>query len=189
MSTDESTLLKYRFLSDSAVKSEKQVDAQIDLITFLATIQGLQVAILPITWQSARQPFGAGATSTINEALIDLQTSFAFKCVSEKQKREEPEARIFQALISEITVLGHPFIREHPNIVELQGISWDIPSNDEIWPVLVFEKTQLGDLYNFATSPVGRDLSVNERLELCVGVGTAIVDMHFNSKSLKVQNV
>jgi hypothetical protein len=42
----------------------------------------------------------------------------------------------------------------------------------------VFEKTHFGDLYNFLRLPVGRDLSIAERLKLCVNVGTAIIDMH-----------
>jgi hypothetical protein len=188
MSTDESTFLKPRLLSDSAIQFEHVADTQCDLLTFLAVVQKAQVDILPITWQSARQPIGAGNTSSVNEALITLQTSFAFKCVSDKQKRDKPEAKIFQAFISEITVLGHPLIRKHPNIVELQGICWDVPSDNEVWPVLVFEKTQFGDLYNFLTLPVGRDLCTAERLKLCGDVGVAIIDMHFNSRFLKNPN-
>jgi hypothetical protein len=62
----------------------------------------------------------------------------------------------------------------------------DIPSDEEVWPVLVFEKAQFGDLYSFATLPVGRDLCIAERLKLCVDVGTAIMDMHFNSRLLMI---
>lgn len=184
MSTYEHSFKRY-FLSDSAVQSEPVVDTPYDLITFLDVVQRLQVAILPITWQTARQPVGAGATSEIKQALINLQTSFAFKCVSDMQKREQSETKILQALISEMTVLGHPSIRGHPNIVELQGICWDVPSDNEVWPVLVFEKSQFGDLYNFATLPVGRDLRIDERLELCMDIGTAIIYMHLNSKLWK----
>ena len=188
MSTYKSAFLKPRFLSDSAVLSEQPVDTQYDFITFLAVVQRAQISILPITWQSALQPIGTGATSNINEALINLQTSFAFKCASDKQKQHVPEANILQALISEITVLGHPSIRERPNIVHLQGICWDVSSDDKVWPALVFEKTQFGDLYNFATLPIGRDLCISERLKLCVDVGTAIMDMHSNGTLLKILN-
>lgn len=54
--------------------------------------------------------------------------------------------------------------------------------DDKVWPVLVFRKTQYGDLYNFAALPIGRELSVGQRLKLCVDVGTAISDMYSNSK-------
>jgi hypothetical protein len=53
-----------------------------------------------------------------------------------------------------------------------------------VWPVLVLEKSQYGDLYNFATLPVGRELCFAKRLKLCVDVGTAISDMHNNSRLL-----
>jgi Protein tyrosine and serine/threonine kinase len=190
MSTDNDSFYKPRYLSDASFQSVQVANAPYDLITFLAIIQKLQIDILPITWQAARQPIGIGATGRINEALINLHTSFAFKCVADKQKeavanpqnKDVTKERILQAFINEIMVLGHASIRNHPNIVELQGICWDVGSNNEVWPVLVFEKAQYEDLYNFATLPIGRELCIAERLKLCVDVGTAIYDMHFNSK-------
>jgi hypothetical protein len=156
------------------------------LITFLAVIQKLKISILPITWQAARQAIGVGATGRINEALINLHTSFAFKCVTDKQKQNNAEEGIICTLINEVVALGHPLIRQHPNIAELQGICWDVTTNeqgeDKVWPVLVFEKSQYGDLYNFVTLPVGRELGFAERLKLCVDIGIAISDMHLNSR-------
>ncbi|KAF2474367.1 kinase-like protein [Lindgomyces ingoldianus] len=197
MSTDDDlTFFKPRYLSDASLESVQEADAPYDLITFLAVIQKLQVDILPTTWQAARQPIGVGATGIINEALIDLHTSFAFKRASNRQKEKQAEERIIHTLISEVIALGHPLIRKHRNIVELQGICWDIVSddrgNDKVWPVLVFEKSQYGDLYSFATLPVGRALCVAERLKLCVDVGIAILDMHFNKiihGDIKPENV
>lgn len=187
MSTDnDSSFFKPRYLSDASLQPAQVLDTPHDLITFLAVMQKLEIDILPITWQAARLPIGAGATGKINEALINLHTSFAFKCASDRQKEGEYEGTIIQALINEITVLGHPLIRKHSNIVELQGICWDVTSDnnggDKVWPALVFKKSQYGDLYNFATMPVGRELCMAERLKLCVDVGTAISDMHFNSR-------
>ena len=187
MFTDkDSTFFKPRYLSDVSFHSEQEVAAQYNFITFLAVIQKLQIEILPITWQAARRPIGVGATGRINEALINLHVSFAFKCVADRQKESEAEERIFQAFISEVTVLCHVSLRNHPNIVELQGVCWDIASEDKsedkVWPVLVFEKTQYGDLNNFAMLPVGRELCFAKRLQLCVDVGTAISEMHSHSR-------
>jgi hypothetical protein len=185
MSTASDSFYKPRYLSDASFQSLQATNASYDLITFLAVIQKLQIEILPITWQAARQPIGVGATGRINEALINLHTSFAFKCVSDRHKERESKEAIIQILINEVTVLGHEHIRNHPNIVELQGICWDV-SNDEgddkVWPVLVFKKTQYADLYNCAMLPVGRELCFTERLKLCTDVGTAIWDMHSNSR-------
>jgi hypothetical protein len=182
--TTDSSFAKLRYLSDSSLPGAQATDTSYDLITFLAVIQKLQIGILPITWQAALQPIGAGATGKINEALINLHTSFAFKCVSDGQKESKADGRVIRALINEVVALGHPSIRQHPNVAELQGICWDVTTNEqgnEVWPVLIFEKTQYGDLYNFATLPVGRELGFAKRLKLCVDVGTAVLDMHSNS--------
>jgi len=187
MSTATDSFYKPRYLSDASLQLAQALDTPYDFITFLAVVQKLQIDILPITWQAVRQPIGAGATGKINEALINLHTSFAFKRVADRQKDEESKGRIFHVLINEIIVLGHTLIRKHPYIVELQGICWDVPSDDKVWPVLVFEKSQYGDLYNFATLPVGRGLCISKRLKLCMDVGTAISDMHCNSRLLEVQ--
>jgi hypothetical protein len=184
MSTDNDSFLKPRYLSETSLHSVQETDTRIDLITFLAVIQKLQIGIIPITWQVARQPIGVGATGKINQASINLHTSFAFKCVSDRQKDSNSEATIIQALINEIIILGQTSIRKHLNIVELQGVCWDVESNDKVWPVLVFEKTRFGDLHDFLTLPVGREIGFAQRLKLCVDIGTAILDMHFNRRFL-----
>jgi len=194
MSTAGDSFLKPRYLSDASIQSTQVTTNDLyNLITFLGVIQKLQIEILPITWQAAWQAIGGGATGKINEALVDLHTSFAFKCVSDRQKENEPESKIIQALINEVIVLGHPSIRKHSNIVELQGICWDVAfdskGNNKVWPVLVFEKSQYGDLYDFAMLPVGRELRFMERLKLCIDVSIAISDMHFNSKFLELIDI
>jgi serine/threonine protein kinase len=80
-------------------------------------------------------------------------------------------------------VLAHKSVREHPNIAQLQGICWDVSAfDDKPWPVLVFEKTHLGDLYEFAMLPAGRTMNFSQRLRLCMDMGRAIMDMHSMSK-------
>lgn len=74
--------------------------------------------------------------------------------------------------------------------------SWDIEENSEtrkededisidiqMSPVLVFEKSHLGDLYSFARSGRGKGLSIESKLKICADVGIAIRDMHLNSKT------
>ena len=185
MFSNSDSFFKPRKLSDTSIESTQVANALYDFITFLAVVQRLRIEVLPITWQAARLPIGIGATGQVNEALISLHTSFAFKCVSERQKERVATESIIQTLLNEIVVLGHESIQSHPNIVQLQGICWDVASddegNDKIWPVLVFEKAQYGDLYNFATLPIGKELCFAERLKICMDIGTAIWDMHFHS--------
>lgn len=167
--------------------SEQMVASRYDLIIFLATVQSLRIDILPITWQAALQPIGGGATGMIYETVIDIQTSLAFKRVSKRQRERETESRIFRAFINEITVLGTPLIRRHPNIVNLLGVSWDVASDGKVWPVLVFEKSRFGDLEQFLRSPEGVDLNITGRMMLCMDIGRALVDMHRNRKLLSAQ--
>lgn len=158
-----------------------------NFITFLATAQRLRIPFLQITWDLKRPIIGSGGTSRISQSQTSLQASFAFKRIGDVDKLAE-EKEIFRCLINEIMILGHPEIRRHANIVELQGICWDIPlkatqknNNSEetlpshkIWPVLVFSKSQLGDLYQFASSSVGKELDIDERVNICLAVGRGI---------------
>ncbi|KAI1284233.1 TPR-like protein [Xylaria sp. FL0933] len=149
------------------------------ILSFLATAQTLGVTILPITWEAARQDVGSGGTSKIHESLANLRTSLAFKRIHEISKQEKTDSELFRILANEVTILSHPIVREHENIAQLQGICWDIsPDDGKPWPVLVFEKSQFGDLYDFASLPVGRDMDVSNRIKLCVDIGTALLDMH-----------
>jgi serine/threonine protein kinase len=111
------------------------------------------------------------------KALINAQTSFAFKSFRTSPQTNKSE---FQELINEMILLSHPLIREHPHIVRLEGICWDIPRESHISPVLVFEKAHMGDLDHFLTSNKGGDLSMKDRLNICVHIGIAVRDMHSN---------
>jgi hypothetical protein len=174
-------------LSQSATPAKKlEPDFHYDFISFLGVAQRLEIDFVPITWQPALDNVGEGGTAEIREALLDLQMSYAFKRIKQSQ---QDESRIFRELTSEILVLGHGSIREHPNIIRLEGICWDIPPGDEkVWPVLVFEKTQCGDLETFANSDAGKIMCFEDRLKLCLDVGTAVKDLHSCREQLKVSS-
>jgi len=170
-----------RSFSDSELSSHNAKSGQsseCDLITFLGVVQSMEIDILPLTWQPALDLAGEGGTSRVTQSIINIQTNFVFKCVSDKQRQKYSESDIFQSIINEITVLGHPKLREHNQVNQLQGVCWDIAAHDKIWPVLVFEKSQFKDLSHFLRLTVGRNLPFKDRLELCVDVGTAIIDMN-----------
>lgn len=183
----ESTFFKPRYLSDSSLRSQHlYTKTPKDLLNLLSVVQKLGVSILPTTWQEARGPIGAGATGKINEALMTLHTSLAFKCVSDRQKEDEAITSIISAFISELRILCNESIRRHPNVAELQGVCWDIICDssgcNKVYPVLVFEKSQYGDLAHFVKLPLGRELSFPNRLSLCRDIVTAVRDMHFSCK-------
>ncbi|KAI1119912.1 kinase-like domain-containing protein [Nemania abortiva] len=167
-----------------------------NLITFLSAVQDLKLEILPLQWQSTRRLIGKGGTSQISQAVVNPETSIAFKRVSEEDRLRLDDEEIFRRIISEILVLAHEGIRGHPNILELQGVSWDVsPSLGEnnsessptdslkstkVWPVLLFEMSRYGDLGHFAALPAGQSLDHAARLSICLQIGLALATMHSN---------
>lgn len=81
-------------------------------------------------------------------------------------------------LTTELVLLSYERIRVYQNIVQLQGICWDISSDRMLWPVLVFRKANLGDLSDFIASQKGGALSIHQPAELGFDIRDAIVDMH-----------
>lgn len=160
-------------------------NAHLYFLKCLGLAQHLNIDFLPITWQRGLESVGFGATSRIRQALVNTDTDFAFKSYRESQRctSAEEENKLFRTLIREISVLGLPSIRRHPNIITLAGLCWDIvPETGTVWPVLVFEKSRHGDLRVFMQNGVGRRLDLEKRLELCADIATAIMYLHANSK-------
>jgi Protein tyrosine and serine/threonine kinase len=152
-----------------------------DLISFLATVQNHKLDFLPITWHPALETVGEGATSKISQSLINIQMNFAFKrtkLANLCERTPELACRTFRALASEVSVLGQPLVRLHPNMIQLLGICWEVARDEEVWPVLVFEKAEFGDLNSFMNSDRGKALSIAQRLSMCFSIGTAIATMH-----------
>lgn len=149
-----------------------------DFISVLALVQQMEFDFLPITWHPALEKVGAGATAEIRQALVNVQTSFAFKRIG--LEREDA----FSALSSEISALGNPIVRGHDNIINLVGICWDVnPDGPTIWPVLVFEKATYDNLEEFMQSDNGRRLSKSQILCLMRDIGSALACLHNCSMS------
>ncbi|MCJ1251371.1 hypothetical protein MMC30_008604 [Trapelia coarctata] len=189
---------------------ENDQNDRYDFITFLETCQNLEIDFLPITWQPALDALGVGGQSEVRQSFVSLAMSFAFNRVKPKngeEEREDKEEEIYRALVSQVSILRHPEIRNHSNILHLIGVCWDIRTpvqgNDhhseateapwlKVWPVLVFEKTKHGDLNCFMRSDYGRNLGFTERLKLCIDIAGGIRGLHKNRvvhRDIKPHNV
>jgi Protein tyrosine and serine/threonine kinase len=155
-----------------------------DFLDFLGVAQSLKIDFLPIQSQPALDKVGKGGTANILQALVNAQTTFAFKHLKSPRLAED-KSRNLRALIAELSVLGHPAIRHHPNIAHIEGICWDVlDGGEEVWPILVFEKTQLGDLNRFVSSGPGKELNFKTRIDILFDVALAVRDLHAAGKYL-----
>ena len=207
------TMLTYQYSRsgsyfESAIP-QKALDRH-DLITFLGVAQKLRIQLLPITWQPTLDRIGQGATAEIRESIATMKFSFAFKRPSVRSSFdfEDFERRLLPCLIDEISILGHPRIRKHPNIIDLEGICWEIISgkgmrisrelpvdfttgDQGIVPVLVFRKSKYGDLYNFMMQDGGKELSFSDKIDICIDIAGAIAEMHsqgrLSTEALKIR--
>ena len=167
----------------SAVKCEtKTADSKTlgrcGFLALLTVTQALGIEILPIDWEQGLPPFAHGGQSSINQALVKADYSLAFKCI-----RNVKEANNLDKVIEEISVLGQPMFRNRRDIIQLEGVSWDVAPDGKVWPVLVFEKSEIGDLWAFTQSKAGKALSLLERIGICKAMAAALQFMHSNRTS------
>ncbi|KAH5159501.1 hypothetical protein HBH69_056890 [Parastagonospora nodorum] len=148
-----------------------------DLLSLLGIVQELKVDLLPITWQPALSEIGQGGSARINQSQINLETSFAFKRF--KWIHKNRDQALWKALISEVSILASRDIREHPHVVQLEGICWE-PFEQEasVRPVLLFEKSAFGDVFKFANSESGHQASLRDILRICTDVAIAVQDLN-----------
>jgi serine/threonine protein kinase len=176
-------------LSSASVIPQTPSSTNHNLVSILGIAQRLNIDQLPISWQ---EPLGylhdsehgaKGGQANISQSLVDVIVSFAFKRFKSLQRNPVAVQAVWQAIVNEMTVLGHEYLQNHPYIVRLQGICWELSKDDHVWPVLVFQKTELGDLSSFAKSGALESLSLEKRLKICMQMGIAMSDMHHNSKT------
>ena len=158
----------------SASTSRTNRIVQSDLIAFLSIVQKCDIDYLPITWQPTLNTLGVGGSGTISQSTFITEKPLAFKRFNDS---ENPDGG-FLPMMSEVLILSQPPIRNHPNIVDLEGICWEVkPSTEKAVPVLVFEKASW-DLQQFMNVREGMDMSLEDRLKMCAEVGGAIMALH-----------
>ena len=158
----------------SASASRTNGDVQSDLIAFLSIIQKCDVDYLPITWQPALSTLGEGGSGTISQSTFITDKPLAFK----RFHHSEDSDGDFLPLMSEALILSQPPIQNHPNIVDLEGICWEIkPRTEKAVPVLIFEKASW-DLEQFMNVRESMDVVFEDRLKICAEVGGAVLALH-----------
>ena len=160
----------------SASTSRTNRIVQSDLIAFLSVVQKCDVDYLPITWQPALNTLGVGGSGTISQSTFITERPLAFKRFHDRDF-ENPDGG-FLPIMSEVLILSQPPIRNHPNIVDLEGICWEIrPLTKKAVPVLVFEKASC-DLQKFMNVREGMEMPFEDRVKICANIGDAIMALH-----------
>ncbi|KAI3317713.1 kinase-like protein [Xylariaceae sp. AK1471] len=173
-----------------------------DFISVIACAQRYGIDFLSITWQEAQVEelniLGKGGQSSIFQSAVSLKEEFAFKTSSPIKRHGGVQNihDIFRELLVQVSIHGHPALRNHPNILRLEALGWELEDpqalETPVWPVLIFEKTKHKSLEAFVDSKEGRDLDLRQRLGLCANIASALATMHANKAfhlDLKPDNV
>ena len=171
--------------TDDSVSDDPSPYSRNNFVTFLTAAQYYDIDFVPLSWESALEGAAPGGTARLNVSSLDAQTHFVFKRTRIRnglgQSRHDgwDDAPTFDALVAEITVLRHPLLQHHQNIVNLEGIGWEVVTGGKpVWPVLILEKAEHRDLYSFMNSAQGSILSFEDKLDLCADVTSALNALH-----------
>jgi serine/threonine protein kinase len=126
-----------------------------------------------------RHSLGAGASFKVTKAIHPQDRSdLVLKSAAEDSMGDRESRSIYmRSLISELRVMGHPPLRDHPNIAGIQGLTWHCNESYDppILPALVMEYSSLGTLDNFLNK-AKPELSV--RVRLCLDVARGLKELH-----------
>ena len=127
-----------------------------------------------MTWQPSLSTLGAGGSGTISQSTFMAEKPLAFKRFHDPENSDDG----FLPMMSEVLILSQPPIQNYPNIVNLEGVCWEIkPWTEKAVPMLIFEKASW-DLQQFMNVHEGMDIVLEDRLKICADIGGAIVALH-----------
>ncbi|KFY99987.1 hypothetical protein V498_00364 [Pseudogymnoascus sp. VKM F-4517 (FW-2822)] len=113
---------------------------------------------------------------------MDAEFNLAFKrsmAWSEEDfaDTDQQEVARYKALIYELIALE--LLSMHPNVIDLLGITWETDADTEqVWPVLLTERSIYGTMADFLRSEDGVELDCRAKLDLCTDVARACQALH-----------
>jgi hypothetical protein len=140
------------------------------------------VSILPVSHQAGHEILGRGLSGSIHQASADAETVLAFKQgVPSKRDRDDYQNQDWYSLVTEITVLRHPPIRDSHHIIDVLGVAFstDFGPGPELraWPQLVTRRANLGSMASLLAN-TDDPLSDGLRWQLFAEVMEAIYLLH-----------
>jgi hypothetical protein len=171
-----------RVVQCSASTDANNRDFHFDLLSFISIAEKLDVDFVQTTWQPALEMLGKGATSMVQQAQMDAKFGLAFKRSMAWPEEDfadtnQQEVARYKALIYELIALA--VLSKHPNVIDLLGITWEIDAETEqVWPVLLTERSIYGTMADFLPSEIGANLDCRGKLKLCADIARACQSLH-----------
>ena len=168
--------------SEVATETPKKTNS---LLTFFAIVQHYEIDLVPYMYEMEVLLAGSGATSNIRQKHLSKEAGLVFKVIRIRDACgiDDKEAT-YNALISEISVLAHESLRHHPGIVKIECVSFEVVEDDtQVWPVLVLQKAQYGNLDQFMRTEHGRKTTLKDRMEFCIQIASAVLALHTHGKA------
>jgi serine/threonine protein kinase len=166
----------------------------------VSTLDALSLLIDEIS-TFARFPFSFGRVANVPGILLGQGRSFAAHRVDgfvidgslvlkrvqfttegfQKSKSEQEKARIslLEAMARELRILTHPPLQKHDNIISIFGVGWENDVLDEqyMWPVLVMEYGNRGNLRQYLQTP-SEPIAFSDKISLCRDVARGLDALH-----------
>jgi serine/threonine protein kinase len=164
---------------DCLSDASENVVVHYDLLSFISIARGHGLEFMNLSSWPALGTMGAGATSAVEQAQISAKVHLAFKRSqwedTDDHRSQQLYINRFKALITEMMALE--LLRHHPNVIKLVGISWEV-EDEEVWPVLLMERSSIGTLASFIRTERWKDLPTSVKLKLCTDVARAVSKAH-----------
>jgi hypothetical protein len=161
-----------RFSRGINLAAEKKSDPPCEatsLVDLLNAARRQQVSFLPISPQLGMGIVGRGLSGDVDQSTADAAITLTFKNgIPSKCPRDDVHVQDWYSLVTQLSVLQHPPIRENPYIIDLVGISWKVDTSGlRAWPFLVTPKVNRGSLGDFLLQEKIED---EVRFQICAQV-------------------
>ncbi|RSM01317.1 hypothetical protein CEP52_008624 [Fusarium oligoseptatum] len=156
--------------SNRTSTAKEQNEPTYNLLTCLACAQARNIDIVGFSPIEAQGELGRGGQAVVGQTRASIDAVLAFKrpnsegigsVLSTTSTRRRVE-NVYRDVATEMLALSEPGIRGHAHIIQLQAIFWEVHNirtwffgrKLRVWPVLVMEKAELGDLQCYMVSPL-----------------------------------